>query len=67
MNMTGRYGPSQDRHEMIAFLRAAVDCGVTFFDTAEAYGPFTNETLLGATLQLAGDRLPKASLALTGR
>jgi aryl-alcohol dehydrogenase-like predicted oxidoreductase len=47
MNMTGPYGPPQDAKEMITLLRAAVDRGVTFFDTAEAYGPFANEKLLG--------------------
>ena len=47
MNMTGPYGPPQDAREMIALLRAAVERGVTFFDTAEAYGPFANERLLG--------------------
>ena len=47
MNMTGPYGPPQDAQEMIGLLRAAVERGVTFFDTAEAYGPFANEQLLG--------------------
>lgn len=47
MNMTGPYGPPQDAQEMIALLRTAVERGVTFFDTAEAYGPFANEKLLG--------------------
>lgn len=44
------YGTPPDRKEMIALLRAAVDRGVTFFDTAEAYGPFTNEELVGEAL-----------------
>jgi aryl-alcohol dehydrogenase-like predicted oxidoreductase len=50
MGMSANYGPTPDRHEMIAFTRAAVERGVTFFDTAEAYGPFTNEELLGEAL-----------------
>ena len=44
------YGPPQDRQEMIALIRAAVERGVTFFDTAEVYGPFTNEELVGEAL-----------------
>lgn len=56
MNMTGPYGPPQDAREMIALLRAAVERGVTFFDTAEAYGPFANEKLLGEAFQgIRGD------------
>jgi aryl-alcohol dehydrogenase-like predicted oxidoreductase len=47
MNMTGPYGPAQGGREMIALLHAAVERGVTFFDTAESYGPFANEILLG--------------------
>ncbi|ANQ25156.1 aldehyde oxidase [Vibrio natriegens] len=47
MNMTGPYGPTQEPKEMIKLMHAAVDHGVTFFDTAEAYGPFANEVLLG--------------------
>lgn len=47
MGMTLAYGSAPDRGEMIALLRAAVERGVTFFDTAEVYGPFTNEDLLG--------------------
>ncbi|NEB91536.1 aldo/keto reductase [Streptomyces bauhiniae] len=47
MNMTGPYGPPQDPREMVALLRSAVERGVTFFDTAEAYGPLENEKLLG--------------------
>ena len=50
MGMSANYGPAQDRQEMIAFIRAAVERGVTFFDTAEAYGPFTNEELVGEAL-----------------
>lgn len=50
MGMSFGYGPAGDRQEMISLLRAAVERGVTFFDTAEAYGPFTNEELLGEAL-----------------
>lgn len=47
MNMTGPYGPPQDEKEMLTLLHDAVDRGITFFDTAEGYGPFANEILLG--------------------
>ena len=50
MGMSFAYGPVPDRQAMIALLRAAVERGVTFFDTAEAYGPFTNEELVGEAL-----------------
>jgi len=50
MGMTGVYGSATDRGEMISLLRAAVEHGVTFFDTAEAYGPFINEELVGEAL-----------------
>jgi len=50
MGMSMAYGPPADRQEMISLLRSAVDRGVTFFDTAEVYGPFTNEELLGEAL-----------------
>src|SRR5438270_4559917 len=50
MGMSCSYGPPKDKQEMTALLRAAVDRGVTFFDTAEVYGPFTNEELVGAAL-----------------
>src|SRR4026207_1097679 len=50
MGMSFGYGPPKDKQEMIALLRAAVDRGVTFFDTAEVYGPFTNEELVGEAL-----------------
>jgi len=51
MGMSFSYGAAKDTKEMIALIRAAVDRGVTFFDTAEVYGPFTNETLLGEALE----------------
>jgi len=47
MGMSSVYGPPPDRQEMISLIRAAVELGVTFFDTAQAYGPFTNEELVG--------------------
>ncbi len=50
MGMTSAYGPASDKGEMIALIRGAVDRGVTFFDTAEAYGPFANEELVGEAL-----------------
>jgi aryl-alcohol dehydrogenase-like predicted oxidoreductase len=50
MGMSFGYGPAADRREMIALLRSAVERGVTFFDTAEVYGPFTNEELVGEAL-----------------
>jgi aryl-alcohol dehydrogenase-like predicted oxidoreductase len=50
MGMSTNYGPPRDRQEMIALIRAAFDRGVTFFDTAETYGPFTNEELVGEAL-----------------
>ena len=50
MGMSFSYGPPKDKQEMTALLRAAVDRGVTFFDTAEVYGPFSNEELVGEAL-----------------
>src|SRR5580765_601210 len=50
MGMSFGYGPPADKQEMISLLRSAVDRGVTFFDTAEVYGPFTNEELVGEAL-----------------
>jgi len=50
MGMSFSYGPPKDKQEMIALLHAAVDRGITFFDTAEVYGPFTNEELVGEAL-----------------
>ncbi len=57
MGLSYGYGPATDRTEAIALLRAAVEQGVTFFDTAEAYGPFLNEELLGAALGPFRDQL----------
>jgi aryl-alcohol dehydrogenase-like predicted oxidoreductase len=50
MGMSFGYGPPKDKREMISVIRAAVERGVTFFDTAEVYGPFTNEELVGEAL-----------------
>ena len=57
MGMSANYGPAPDKKEMIAFIRAAVERGVTFFDTAEAYGPFKNEELVGEALAPFRDRV----------
>ena len=51
MGMSQSYGPAPDKQEMIAFIRTAVELGVTFFDTAEGYGPFNNEELVGEALE----------------
>jgi len=51
MGMSFSYGPAKDKAEMIKLIRAAMDRGVTFFDTAEVYGPFTNEELVGEALE----------------
>src|SRR5262249_9563351 len=50
MGMSFGYGPPKDKQEMISLIRAAVERSVTFFDTAEVYGPFTNEELVGEAL-----------------
>src|SRR5512135_2906533 len=50
MGMSSAYGPAADKQEMIALIRTAVERGVTLFDTAEAYGPFVNEELVGEAL-----------------
>src|SRR5213595_1570599 len=50
MGMSFSYAPFPDKQEMISLIRAAVERGVTFFDTAEVYGPFTNEELVGEAL-----------------
>jgi len=57
MGMTGVYGAPVDRSDMIRLIQDAHDRGVTFFDTAEAYGPFTNEALLGEALQPIRDKV----------
>lgn len=57
MSMTSGYGPPADKKQMIELIRAAYDLGVTFFDTAEAYGPFKNEELVGEALEPIRERV----------
>jgi aryl-alcohol dehydrogenase-like predicted oxidoreductase len=57
MGMSFGYGPAADKQSMIALIRAAVERGVTFFDTAEVYGPFTNEELVGEALAPVRDQV----------
>ncbi len=57
MGMSVSYGPAGDKQEMISLLRAAVERGITFFDTAEVYGPFKNEELVGEALSPLRDRV----------
>jgi aryl-alcohol dehydrogenase-like predicted oxidoreductase len=57
MRMTGGYGPLPDKQEMIAVIRGAVERGVTFFDTAQVYGPFQNEELVGEALAPVRDQV----------
>src|ERR1700684_328350 len=57
MGMSFGLGPPADKKEMISLIRSAVECGVTFFDTAEVYGPFTNEELVGEALAPLRDQV----------
>jgi aryl-alcohol dehydrogenase-like predicted oxidoreductase len=57
MGMSAGYGPAANKQEMISLIRKAVELGITFFDTAEAYGPFRNEELLGEALKPVRDRV----------
>ncbi len=57
MGMSWSYAPIPDRKEMISLLRAAVERGITFFDTAEVYGPHTNEELVGEALAPFRDKV----------
>ncbi|HTO88610.1 MAG TPA: aldo/keto reductase [Thermoanaerobaculia bacterium] len=57
MGMSFGYGPAADKQEMVSLIRSAVERGVTLFDTAEAYGPFTNEELVGEALAPFRDRV----------
>ena len=57
MGLSFGYGPAVEKQEAIELIRAAVDRGVTFFDTAEVYGPFTNEELVGEALAPVRDRV----------
>lgn len=61
MSMTSAYGPAGDKEEMIKLIRAAHDLGVTHFDTAEAYGPFANEELVGEALEPIRDKVTIAT------
>src|SRR5437868_8043781 len=61
MGMSQSYLPIPDRKEMIALIRAAVERGVTFFDTAQVYGPFANEELVGEALEPVRDRVVVAT------
>jgi len=57
MGMSFGYGPPADQQEMISLIRTAVERGITFFDTAEVYGPFTNEALVGEALEPVRDQV----------
>ena len=57
MNASGNYGPAPDKNQGIGVIRAAHEKGVTLFDTAEFYGPFTNEELVGEALVPIRDRV----------
>jgi aryl-alcohol dehydrogenase-like predicted oxidoreductase len=61
MGMSFGYGPPKERQSMISLIRAAVESGITFFDTAEIYGPFTNEELVGEALGPLRERVVIAS------
>jgi aryl-alcohol dehydrogenase-like predicted oxidoreductase len=61
MGMSSAYGPAADRQDMIRLIRKAVDMGVTLFDTAEAYGPFANEELVGEALEPLRDQVEIAT------
>ena len=56
MGMSSAYGPPANKQEMISLLRKAVELGITFFDTAEVYGPFKNEELVVKHLRLYGSK-----------
>lgn len=57
MGMRYGYGPAHNKQEMIALIHAAVECGVTFFDTAEAYDPYLNEEFVGEALAPVRDQV----------
>src|SRR6516162_10067656 len=61
MGMSFGYGPAKDKQEMIPVIRGAVERGVTFFDTAEVYGPFINEELVGEALAPFRDQVAIAT------
>ena len=57
MGLSHGYGPAQDKQKAVSLIRQAVDRGVTFFDTAEVYGPFTNEEVVGEALAPIRDKV----------
>src|SRR6185369_9033202 len=57
MGMSAAFGPAMDRNDAVKLIRAAVDKGVTFFDTAEVYGPYANEELVGEALRPVRDQV----------
>jgi len=57
MGMSMAYGPAANKNEMISLIHSAIDLGITFFDTAECYGPYTNEELVGEALQPYRDKV----------
>jgi aryl-alcohol dehydrogenase-like predicted oxidoreductase len=57
MGISQSYGRPSSRHDGVAIIRSAVDAGVTFFDTAEVYGPYTNEDLVGEALEPVRDQV----------
>src|SRR5258705_13773505 len=61
MGMRVSYGPPADKQQMISLIRTAVERGITLFDTAEGYGPFTNEELLGEALAPVRDQVAIAT------
>ena len=61
MSISANYGPPADRNQGIKVIRAAYEKGVTFFDTAEVYGPYTNEELVGEALAPFRDKVVIAS------
>ncbi|MEI6861765.1 MAG: aldo/keto reductase, partial [Verrucomicrobiota bacterium] len=61
MGMSSGYGPAGEKQAMIAVIRAAVESGITFFDTAEIYGPFANELLVGEALASVRGRVKIAT------
>mgnify|MGYP000231652027 CR=1 FL=1 len=65
MGLSFGYGPAVDKQQGIALIRTAVDRGVTFFDTAEAYGPFANEELVGKAIAPFRDRVVIATKFFT--
>src|SRR5438034_2665578 len=62
MGMSFGYGPPADKQEMISLIRSAIERGVTFFDTAEIYGPFINEELVGEALAPTRERVVIATM-----